>query len=175
MPTDARTTLLAADEALEAARLRELAVHQDLLNAEAALPRAPDLLAAAAQVRELLASYGDSKTVTGILQARRDEAARELGRLAELAEPALRAALKESRSAEVKRRAGGLLARFAAEETVPARLQALRAVELLERIGTPGARKVLESLAQGAPAARLTKEARASLKRLSPLSGSPGR
>jgi hypothetical protein len=51
-------------------------------------------------------------------------------------------------------------------ETVPERLQALRAVEVLERIGTPEARKVLETLATGAPAARLTREAKASLGRL---------
>jgi hypothetical protein len=49
---------------------------------------------------------------------------------------------------------------------VPERVQALRAVEVLEWIGTPEARKVLEALATGAPAARLTREARASLGRL---------
>ena len=41
----------------------------------------------------------------------------------------------------------------------------LRLVTLLERIGTPDARKVLEDLAGGAPAAWLTIEARHSLQR----------
>ena len=45
-------------------------------------------------------------------------------------------------------------------------LQALRAVELLEHIGSREARQVLERLAKGAPEARLTREAKASLERL---------
>jgi WD40 repeat protein len=96
---------------------------------------------------------------------RRAKATKELGRLAELAEPALREALKKGPSAELKSRAEGLLERLGGEETVPERLQALRAVELLERIGTAEARKVLEGLAKGAPDAKLTKDAKASLAR----------
>ena len=45
-------------------------------------------------------------------------------------------------------------------------VRAWRAVEVLERAGTPEARSVLAALAEGAPAARLTREARAGLKRL---------
>jgi WD40 repeat protein len=97
--------------------------------------------------------------------ARREEAARELEKLAELAEPALREALKNKPSTELKRRAEALLERLDDVETAPERLQAFRAVEVLERIGSPAARKVLGELARGAPLARLTKEARASLQR----------
>jgi hypothetical protein len=45
-------------------------------------------------------------------------------------------------------------------------LQRLRAVQVLERIGSPEARQILEALAKGAPGARETREAQASLSRL---------
>ncbi len=45
-------------------------------------------------------------------------------------------------------------------------MQALRAVEVLERVGTPEARQILEDLARGAPEARLTREAKAALEGL---------
>ncbi len=42
----------------------------------------------------------------------------------------------------------------------------LRALEVLEHIGTAEARSLLEDLAKGVPEARLTREAKASLTRL---------
>ena len=42
----------------------------------------------------------------------------------------------------------------------------MRAVEVLERIGTSEAAELLKALAKGTPAARVTKEAKASLERL---------
>lgn len=48
----------------------------------------------------------------------------------------------------------------------PVQLQLLRAVEVLEQIDTPEARRLLAELAQGAAAARLTQEAKAALERL---------
>jgi hypothetical protein len=42
----------------------------------------------------------------------------------------------------------------------------LRAIEVLERIGTPGAQELLRKLAGGAAAARQTREAKAALQRL---------
>jgi hypothetical protein len=84
---------------------------------------------------------------------------------AEVAESALEAVLKGQPSAEARRRTEQLLAKVQKELTGEA-LRALRAVEVLEHIGTPEASRVLESLAKGAPGARLTGEAKASLDRL---------
>jgi hypothetical protein len=48
----------------------------------------------------------------------------------------------------------------------PELLRGVRAVEVLERAGTPEARQLLAALAGGAPGALLTREAAASLQRL---------
>jgi WD40 repeat protein len=93
----------------------------------------------------------------------RAEAAAELEKRAEAAEGTLRRALVESSSAEMRARVKPILE---ALDRSPQRLPALRAVSLLERIGTPAARRALEDLSRGAPDARLTEEARASLRRL---------
>jgi hypothetical protein len=45
-------------------------------------------------------------------------------------------------------------------------LRQLRAIEVLERAGTAQAKKILSKLAGGAPDARLTREAKAALERL---------
>jgi RNA polymerase sigma factor (sigma-70 family) len=91
----------------------------------------------------------------------REQAAKELRDLGLAAEPALRAALRGRPSAEVRRRLEQLLGGLERE-----RLQTLRALEALELIGLAKARAVLEALAQGAPEAWLTQEAKASLGRL---------
>jgi len=45
-------------------------------------------------------------------------------------------------------------------------LRALRATTVLEEVASPEARQLLETLAEGAPEACLTREAKASLARL---------
>jgi WD40 repeat protein len=97
----------------------------------------------------------------------RQMAVRELEAMGAAAEMPVRAALAAKPSAEVRVQLEQLLPRFEASLTEsPARLQALRAIELLERIGTLEARDVLQTLAAGASGARLTHEARAALQRL---------
>jgi WD40 repeat protein len=94
----------------------------------------------------------------------RNQASKELRRLAELAEPALRKALAGETSLEVDRRLKVLLEECRAPSAE--QMQVLRALEVLEHIGTAGARQLLKELAKGTPAARVSREAKAALERL---------
>jgi RNA polymerase sigma factor (sigma-70 family) len=95
----------------------------------------------------------------------REKAAAELGRLRELARPALEQALK-SRSAETQRRAEELLARVKADAAWSSDdLRRLRALEVLEKVNTPEARELLQGLSRGAEGSWLTREAKSSLER----------
>lgn len=98
----------------------------------------------------------------------RDAASKELEGLGEQAETALRRALAGGLFPEQRRRAEALVARIdtARVEPAPATLREIRAVEVLERIGTPEAIRLLRDLAAGVPEARLTRESAASLTRL---------
>ncbi len=106
----------------------------------------------------------------------RQKAMEELGQLGEHAEPALRAALADKPSLEARKRIDELLEGIRALSATPERLRELRAVEILEHIGTSGAQQVLQTLAEGSPAARLTREAKAARYRLAKrsLSGERG-
>jgi RNA polymerase sigma factor (sigma-70 family) len=95
----------------------------------------------------------------------REKAMAELGGLGELAVPALRKALEGKPSLEACRRIEHLLEGVEAHESAPARLQALRAIEVLAQTGTPEARRVLQTLAGGTPQSGLTRAARAALVR----------
>ena len=94
----------------------------------------------------------------------REQAIRELEKLGLAAEPALRRALQAKPMPEVRRRAEQLLDKLSVPSSQ--QLRAFRAVEVLESIGTPDAQEVLKAVAQGAPDARLTQEAKDSLGRL---------
>jgi hypothetical protein len=95
----------------------------------------------------------------------RQRAGSELEVLGEAVAADLRQALTRGPSPETRRRLEALLEGL---DHPPAgqRLQALRAVEMLEQVGDSQARQVLESVAKGTPEARLTQEAKASLERL---------
>jgi WD40 repeat protein len=90
----------------------------------------------------------------------------ELHGLGELAEPALRKALADDPPLGVRQRLERLL-NVPGKAPPPARLRELRAVEVLELIGSVEARRVLRSLAEGAPNSRLTREAGRTSQRLS--------
>jgi hypothetical protein len=97
----------------------------------------------------------------------RRQAQSELEELGELAESALRKALVGDPSLEVRHRVERLLDNLTGQVPPAGRLRELRGVELLELIGSSEARQLLQTLAEGAPEARLTQEARSTLRRLS--------
>jgi RNA polymerase sigma factor (sigma-70 family) len=103
----------------------------------------------------------------------RETATRDLERLGDLAEPALRRALAGRPSLEARRRIDRLLARPGSSEGGPERRQQARAFELLERLGTPEARALLEQLCGGAADAWLTVQARQSRARLGRHAAAP--
>jgi RNA polymerase sigma factor (sigma-70 family) len=98
--------------------------------------------------------------------ATREKAACTLAAFGEAAVPGVRKRLGQALSPEVRRRARAFLDQFDVGELSPRRLRQLRAVELLEGIGTPAARGLLSELAAGAPGAPLTLDAAAALQRL---------
>ncbi len=104
----------------------------------------------------------------------RESAAAELEKLGETALPAYRKALQGRPSAELRRRVQALLEQHEPREEAllpSARLRELRALEILELIGTTEARRVLETLAKGMSEAWLTREANAALSRRKRTSG----
>jgi hypothetical protein len=98
----------------------------------------------------------------------RDKATKALLDLGKPAEPALREFLESFPPFEVRRRLEEILLKLGPSSPANTRdrLRELRAVEVLEHIGCPESRKVLQVLASGGPTARLTLEARAALERL---------
>jgi len=96
----------------------------------------------------------------------RVQATEALAKLGELAEPYLQQRLAGKPSLEVRQRLEQLLDKLQGGKLTPAEAQVLRAVEVLERIGTAPAKAVLRELAQGAAEAHLTQEAQAALRRL---------
>jgi WD40 repeat protein len=104
----------------------------------------------------------------------RAKASAELIKQAELAEPALLEAQKKHPTLELRRRIDDLLRLIADSRIKPSedKLRAWRAVQVLEQINSPKARQFLQTLSDGAAAAILTREAKASLARLDRLTAS---
>jgi hypothetical protein len=98
----------------------------------------------------------------------REKARLELAKLGEVCETALRQALAKRPSVEMRRSLQDLLSKLEAVRKEPSGdvLRAVRAVEVLEQVGTPDARHVLEAWSRGDPGVHLTREAQAALGRL---------
>ncbi len=105
-------------------------------------------------------------------KAERDRALAELEELSLAVEPALRRALAGTPSREARKQLEWLLGELRGLDPTPEMRLARRATEVLERIGTPEARQLLERLANGALDAWLTREAKATLERLAKRSDS---
>lgn len=116
----------------------------------------------------------DDKTVERLIAdldanefAVRDRATRALEELGRPTKSHLLRALERKLSTEQRRRLEGLLSRLDQPNLTDDRVRLTRALEVLERVGTPDARRLVEKLADGDPEVALTREATAVLKRLS--------
>ncbi|HYV38565.1 MAG TPA: hypothetical protein VE988_22970 [Gemmataceae bacterium] len=95
----------------------------------------------------------------------REKANIELLKISERIVPSLDKALTANPTLEVKMRLEDLRGKMTGMVLQGERLRNVRAIEVLERIGTPEARQVLEALAAGAPGALVTTSAQAALHR----------
>jgi hypothetical protein len=97
--------------------------------------------------------------------ADREKAQRDLAALGPAAEPSVRAG-RDAATVEARRRIDAVLAGWDGDQR-----RGERAVEALEFLATPDARKLLTDLAAGDPAARLTRAAKSAVGRLAAHSG----
>jgi WD40 repeat protein len=114
----------------------------------------------AAKLRQLVAD------LEGKRFAVRQRATNELEKLGELAVPALKQALAAEPPLETRKRVEQLLEKLTGPVLSNDQLRLVRALEVLEEIGSAEARRVLERLSKGAPGALPTREAQAALERL---------
>jgi WD40 repeat protein len=138
------------------------------------LTATPDLAVELFRTRLKTSGTADTKVIEKLIAQLDDEdfevrekATKELAALGGQAEGALRRALKATPSAEVTRRIEELLKKQTGGTVVSGeRLAQGRALEVLEDLNTPEARKVLEALSKGPADAWLTTEAQSVLKRI---------
>jgi hypothetical protein len=117
-----------------------------------------------ARLRRLIADLDSDEFAT------REAASLALAKLGRAAGPALRAALRGKPSLEMRRRLDALLRAIEREEDRLA-LAHVRAVQVLEAIGTKEAQLLLEKLAEGAGGEPAGREGREALQRARPRAG----
>jgi hypothetical protein len=154
-------------------RLWEELGHPDAAKALLAMGRLQASGTAVSLFRERLrpAAIVDEKRLAALLadlaserRELRAQATSELEKLEDSAEAALRKLLETKPTLELRQRVERLLNLL--EQPGAEAVRILRAIELLEHIGTGESRAVLETLAKGAPGGRRTREAQAALDRL---------
>jgi RNA polymerase sigma factor (sigma-70 family) len=111
-------------------------------------------------LEKLLADLQSEKLTT------RQQAVAALEKLGELAEPAVVRAIEDKPGLEARQRLEQVRNQLLTGALSPETVRGLRALEVLEHIGTPEAKAVVRRAAEGAPGARLTREAQATLQRL---------
>lgn len=142
-----------------------VAINRLLSSPETAVPLIASRLTPAVAVdperlQQLLADLNHRRYAT------RQAAIAELRQLGGQSTPALAEAARNSRNAELRKRAAEVLREIDMETPSAERLAALRATELLEKMATTEARELIERLADGAPLADLTLAAQAARDRL---------
>jgi hypothetical protein len=98
----------------------------------------------------------------------RQQASANLLKIGDQALPALQKLLASGPALETRIRAEELVHKLITGVRTPEELRTIRAVEALERMGTPEALRLLHTLADGGPGALPTREAQAALNRLTP-------
>src|SRR5262249_21115081 len=127
------------------------------------LKSAPEPVTDAKRVAELIKSLDDNDFKV------RERSSEALVKSGKSAEAAMRKALQEGHSsAEVRLRLEAILERIGGPPASGDGVRALRAIEVLEHIGTSEAKELLEKLAKNSDDARLAREAKAALGRLAP-------
>jgi WD40 repeat protein len=110
------------------------------------------------QLRRLLSDLGRAEFAV------REKAEQALTELGDAARAAVEEANRTAKDVETRLRLKRLRARL--EARAPLRLREVRAIMVLEARGTPAARALLRRLAAGMAEARLTREAKAAVRRL---------
>jgi WD40 repeat protein len=114
----------------------------------------------AAQIRAWIAELESDKYKV------REQATTALAQLGDFAQLALEKVLDTRPKLETRRRVELLLDKIDKQPPSPQRLQQERALLVLQWIGTPEAKRLLEALAQGAPETWLTEQAKAACWRM---------
>jgi hypothetical protein len=114
----------------------------------------------AAELKRLLADLDADRFAV------RQQAVEALAKLHDRARDGLEQVLSGKPTLELRKRVELLLKRLDGPVTLKEVCRGLRALEVLEQIGTAEARQLLTALTKGLPQARVTQEAQASLKRL---------
>ena len=96
----------------------------------------------------------------------REKASEELAKLGDVALPALQKTLAAEPTPEVHSRVKAILEKLLCQPPTPEQLRVQRTVMVLEQMGSPEAKDLLETLSKGVEGSLLTEEAKAAVKRM---------